>query len=103
MMAVKHQHVRHGFGSVRPYIHGPVSLLDFVQDVFGAAELERHEFGPDSSHVEVRIGDSALVIEAGELPSEIPGWTNSVYVYVEDCRCGPRASRTGRRYGNCAA
>jgi PhnB protein len=77
-------HIRHGVGSVRPYIHGPVSLLDFVKAVFGAEELERHEFGPESFHVEVRIGDSVMAIEAGDLPPDIAPWTNSIYVYVPD-------------------
>jgi PhnB protein len=78
------RHVRHGFGAVRPYVHGPVALLDFVKETFGATELERHEFGPDSYHVELRIGDSVLVIEAGDLPGDVPAWTNSIYVYVDD-------------------
>lgn len=81
---MKHAHVRHGMGAVRPYIHGPLELLAFVKDVFGAVELERHEFGPESLHVELRVGDSVLVIEAGELPPEVSPWTCSIYVYVED-------------------
>jgi PhnB protein len=32
----------------------------------------------------MRIGDSTLVIEAGDLPSDVKPWTCSVYVYVED-------------------
>ena len=77
-------HVRHGFGAVRPYVHGPLSLLDFVKDAFGAEELERHAFGEESFHVELRIGDAVLVIEAGALPAEVTPWTNSIYVYVPD-------------------
>ena len=78
------EHIRHGFGSVRPYIHGPVSLLNFVAEVFGGVELERHEFGPESFHVEMQIGDSVLVIEAGDLPPEVSPWTNAIYVYVQN-------------------
>lgn len=78
------KHIRHGMGSVRPYLHGPVSLLNFVVEVFGAVELERHEFGPESFHVEFQIGDSVLVIEAGELPPEVSPWTNSIYVYFSN-------------------
>ncbi|MPZ13414.1 MAG: VOC family protein [Chloroflexi bacterium] len=77
-------YVRHGFGSVRPYLHGPVELLEFVRHTFDAVELERHKFGPESFHVELQIGDSVLVIEAGELPPEIPAWIGAIYVYVED-------------------
>lgn len=78
------KHVRHGIGSVRPYLHGPVSLINFVTEVLGAKELERHEFGPDKFHVEMQVGDSVLVIEAGEYPHPMDALTNSVYVYVQD-------------------
>lgn len=83
-MTANLSHVRHGIGSVRPYIQGPVELLDFVRKTFGAVELERHEFGPESFHVELRIGDSVIVIEAGQLPPDISPWKCSIYVYVED-------------------
>ena len=77
-------YIRHGRGSVRPYLHGPVGLPEFVRAVFQAVELERHEFGPQSFHVEMQVGDSVVVIEAGELPAEIKPWQSSVYVYVEE-------------------
>lgn len=77
-------HIRHGIGSVRPYIHGPTSLLPFLAEVFGARELERHDFGPESFHAELCIGDSVVAIEAGTLPPGVDAWTNAVYVYVED-------------------
>jgi len=78
------KHVRHGRGSVRPYLQGPIGLIDFVTRTFAAVELERHEFGPENFHVELSIDDSVLVIEAGELPAGIEPWPCSVYVYVED-------------------
>jgi uncharacterized glyoxalase superfamily protein PhnB len=77
-------YIRHGRGNVRPYLCGPVSLVDFVKAVFEARELERFEFAPESFHGEYQIGDSLLVIEAGELPADIRPWTNTVYVYVPD-------------------
>jgi len=83
-MTAKLSHVRHGMGSVRPYIQGPIELPDFVIKTFAAVELERHEFGPESFHVELRIGDSVIVIEAGELPPDVSPWKCSIYVYVED-------------------
>lgn len=83
-MTTIQDHIRHGIGTVRPYVHGPASLPEFVKAVFGAAELERHEFGPDSFHVELQVGDSVLVIEAGELPSSVSPWVNAIYVYVTD-------------------
>jgi PhnB protein len=78
------KHVRHGCGSVRPYVHGPVELLAFVKTTFDAIELERHEFGPQSFHVEMQIGDSVLVIEAGDVTGHTLPWTCSIYVYVKD-------------------
>jgi PhnB protein len=83
-MTSQTSYIRHGSATVRPYLCGPVSLPDFIQGVFWAVELERHEFGPNSFHVAYRIGDSAVIIEAGELPPDVAPWTNSVYVYVED-------------------
>lgn len=83
-MTTHRKHVRHGIGTVRPYIYGPVELLEFVQQTFDAVELERHEFGPRSFHVEMQIGDSVLVIEAGDLPPNVSPWMGTIYVYVED-------------------
>jgi PhnB protein len=80
----KHDHVRHGFGHVRPYLQGPLELPEFLVDVFGAVELERLAFAEDGFHVELRIGDGVVVVEAGELPAGVEPWNGSVYVYVED-------------------
>jgi PhnB protein len=77
------QHARHGFGSVRPYVHGHLELWDLVHHAFGAVDLERYEFGPKSVHVEARIGDSAIVLEIGDPPSP-SGTPGSIYVYVPD-------------------
>ena len=78
-------HVRHGFGTVRPYLFGPYELPDFLVAVLGAKEIERHEQADRrAAHVELAIGDSALVVEAGV---QMPGFEltkASVYVYVED-------------------
>ena len=78
-------HVRQGFGTVRPYLYGPYELPEFLATVFGAKEIERHEQGErQAAHVELTIGDSVLVVEAGE---QLPGHEitqASVYVYVED-------------------
>ena len=78
-------HVRNGFGTVRPYLYGAYELPAFLVEVFGAREIERHESGERrAAHVELAIGDSALVVEAGELPPEHSPTSASVYVYVED-------------------
>ena len=83
-MIIKPSHIRHGRGSVRPYLCGPLGLPEFLQEVFGAVEVERFEFGPRSRHVELSIGDAMVVIEAGDLPADVRPWTGTVYVYVDD-------------------
>lgn len=78
-------HMRHGFGAVRPYLYGAYELPSFLVEVFGAQEIERHESEDRrAAHVELAIGDSALVVEAGELPPGVNPTPASVYVYVED-------------------
>jgi PhnB protein len=76
-------YVRHGVGMVRPYLYGNVDLLEFVQQAFGAVELERLAYGLSCFHVEAAIGDSVVVLEVGDPPpaSAAPA---SVYVYVPD-------------------
>jgi PhnB protein len=32
----------------------------------------------------MQIGDSVVVVEAGELPPDVPPWLEAIYVYVED-------------------
>lgn len=78
-------HVRHGFGTVRPYLYGPYELPEFLAAVFDAREIERHEApGRRAAHVELVIGDGMVVVEAGEMPPEVNPTEASVYVYVED-------------------
>ena len=78
-------HIRQGFGTVRPYLYGAYELPQFLVDVFGAREIERHE-QPNrrGAHVELALGDGAMVVEAGELPPTAKPTAASVYVYVED-------------------
>ncbi len=83
-MVDRNRHVRQGFGSVRPYLYGGLELPDFVVQTFRAEEIERHAFGPRSFQVTVRVGDSALILEAGDLPRDVTPTRGSVYVYVED-------------------
>jgi PhnB protein len=82
-MKTDKRHIRHGFGAARPYLYGNLDLPDFVKRVFGAVEVERIQ-DEKGLHVETRIEDSMLVIEAGEFPPEITPTRASVYVYVED-------------------
>ncbi len=78
-------HIRQGFGTVRPYLYGAYELPQFLAEVFGAREIERHE-APNrrAAHVELALGDSVMVVEAGELPSTVEPTSASVYIYVED-------------------
>jgi PhnB protein len=76
-------YVRHGFGAARPYVHGHLGLWDLVSRAFGAVEIERHEFGPNSFHIEARIGDSMIVLETGGPPAS-DATVGSIYVYVPD-------------------
>ena len=79
------KHIRQGFGTVRPYLYGAYELPQFLIEVFGAREIERHEQPTRrGAHVELAIGDSVLVVEAGELPPTVEPESASVYVYVED-------------------
>lgn len=82
-MKMRPNHIRHGFASVRPYLHGGLDLTDFVNHVFGAVEIERHEFSPKKFHVESQIHDSVVVMEVGD-PPHPTATAASVYVYVED-------------------
>ncbi|MGH7564276.1 MAG: VOC family protein [Gemmatimonadota bacterium] len=79
-MASSMNHVHRGFGCVRPYLHGPTGLPDFLEKAFGAVVLERNEEGPTL----LQIGDSLVWVEAGDLPPHIEPWVGSVYAYVED-------------------
>lgn len=77
-------HIRQGFGAVRPYLYGHLDLPDFVRHVFGAVEVERYEFSSTSFHVAARIGDSMVVMEVGDLPPDVTPTVASIYVYVDD-------------------
>jgi|SRR6202158_579734 PhnB protein len=82
-MSTKQKHIRHGIGSVRPYLYGRLDLPDLLRQAFGAEELERLPAGGNGFHIETKIGDSIVVLEVGEPPH--PGGTRaSIYVYVED-------------------
>ena len=77
------RHIRHGAGSVRPYLYGRLDMLELVKRAFGAVELERLETRNNGFHVEAKIGDSIVVMEACD-PPHPGGKPASIYVYVED-------------------
>jgi PhnB protein len=75
-------YVRHGVGAVRPYLYGPSALVDWVKQTFAAKELERAE-AENGEHVELKIGDSVVVLETGDPPPSF-ATAASVYVYVDN-------------------
>ncbi len=75
-------YIRHGVGAVRPYLYGPSALVDWVKQTFAAKEIERAE-AENGEHVELKIGDSVIVLETGDPPPSFAA-PASVYVYVDD-------------------
>ena len=76
-----------GLHTVTPYlvIRNAVSVINFVQEVFGAALRGDIRFRENGSveHAEVTIGDSVIMIaEPMEGVHAMPGM---LYVYVENC------------------
>jgi len=78
-----HRHIRHGVGSVRPYLYGNLDLADLIKRAFDAEELERLPT-PGGFHIEARIGDSMVVLEVGNFPAPAKPTPASIYVYVAD-------------------
>jgi PhnB protein len=71
--------------AVIPYlvVHDAARLLDYMQKVFGAAEIRRSIRADGSiAHAEVRIDDSIVMIGGAH-----PDWSampSAMYVYVKD-------------------
>jgi PhnB protein len=78
-MSADNRHIRHGIGSVRPFIDGQLDLLDFATQVFRAVELERNRI---DKGFRARIGDSVVVLSAMDPP--VQRGDTRVYVYVDD-------------------
>jgi PhnB protein len=76
------KHIRHGVGSVRPYLYGRLDMLELVKRAFGAVELEHLPVGK-GAHVEAKIGDSMIVMEVSDPPHR-GGQPASIYVYIDD-------------------
>jgi PhnB protein len=76
------QHIRHGIGTVRPYLYGAPALAEWLKRTFDAREIERVP-GDGGDHVELELGDSVVVLETGGAPAEF-ATIASVYVYVND-------------------
>ena len=74
-----------GYPAVSPYLiaAGAQRVIDFLKQTFGATELRRYAM-PDGSimHVEVRIGDSVVML--GDAGDNWPAVPSHLHVYVED-------------------
>jgi PhnB protein len=74
-----------GFHTVTPYliVDGAARLIDFLEEVFDAQEVERLAAPGDRiGHAEVRIGDSVVMI--GDSRGEYQPMQMMLYVYVDD-------------------
>lgn len=78
-------YVPEGLHSLTPYLHprGVAGVIDFVQQAFGAAVVER-DASPEGvvQHAKIRIGDS--MIEMGEPHGEWQPMPGILHLYVED-------------------
>jgi PhnB protein len=76
--------IREGFRTVTPYLNVAQGeeFIQFLRRAFGAEETMRHPLGPNAFHSEVRVGDSMLMIAAGQHDGARPA---RFHVYVDDC------------------
>jgi uncharacterized glyoxalase superfamily protein PhnB len=74
-----------GYHTLTPYLTVPDGerMLSFLQDVFGAKLVERHN-RPDGSlqHAELQIGDSKIMV--GGANQQFTPRPQTVYVYLPD-------------------
>jgi len=74
-----------GFHAVTPMltVRGARELIDFMKEVFGAAEINRMEF-PDGTiaHAMLTVGDSMVML--GEASKTWQPMPTNLYVYVDD-------------------
>lgn len=77
---------RPGFQTVTPYliVRELEPMLDFLQSAFGAIELFRTRGGSGGTHIELRIGDSIVMISGGENGEEMEPLPGMYFLYLED-------------------
>jgi len=82
-MTTKVKSTREGFHSLTPYlvVTRPEQYLDFLKQAFGAEETRRTTGTAGGLHVEVRIGDSMVMMGGGEGIAPIPA---ALHLYVRD-------------------
>lgn len=76
--------LRKGFHTVTPYlVVGDINReVEFLKQAFDAEETERAQGGGGGWHVEVRIGDSMIMM--GQGPAGTPTTSAQIFLYVED-------------------
>jgi PhnB protein len=77
---------RPGFHTITPYLMVPdlADYLAFLQQAFGAKEHFRTTGASGGKHVEVRIGDSMLMLSDGSGGSATPISPVMLFLYLED-------------------
>ena len=97
-MGIQTGQVRKGFHTITPYLYGKLDLIDFVKQAFGAEEVFRHKYGEQAFHLEVRIGDSMVMLETAERTPK-GATVASLHLYASDDppRGSPSAARRYRR------
>ena len=77
--------VREGFTTVTPYLRVPdAGFVDFLVKTFGAVETSSNPAGAGSTHREVRIGNSMLMIGEGGTPTAEERRPQAFHVFIED-------------------
>ena len=76
--------LRKGFHTVTPYlVVADINReVEFLKQAFDAEETERVRGGGGGWHVEVRIGDSMIMM--GQGPAGTPTTSAQIFLYVED-------------------
>lgn len=79
------QPVREGFRTVTPYVCVPQApeLVEFIKSVFGAEETFRTVGSAGGFHIEVRVGDSMLMVGGGGAYKG-PSKPASLHVFVHE-------------------
>lgn len=76
--------IREGFHTVTPYlmVREAAQLVDFVKQAFNATELFRTTGSAGGLHVEVKIGDSMVMIGGGGTWNGEP-MPAAIYLYID--------------------
>lgn len=82
-MMVEAEAPRKGFRRLTPYlvVEGPGEFVNFLKQAFGAEEVLRMAGGSGGMHVEVRIGDSIVMMGGGAGVAPVPA---AIHLYVHD-------------------